>query len=98
MNARLTPEAEQDVEEAIAWYDERGRDLGDQFLRCVHACIGHIESHPKMYGAIYRRVRRALVDVFPYQVLYEIGRNEIVIYGVYHCARDPRSWKRRLRG
>lgn len=95
MKARLTPEAEHDIEEALTWYDERGEDLGDEFLRRVDACISRIERHPRMYRAIHRRMRRGLLDVFPFQVIYGIGRTEIVVYGVFHCARDPKSWKRR---
>ncbi len=40
-------------------------------------------------------MRRALVRRFPYEVLYEIEEDEIVVYAVYHCARDPKGWKRR---
>ena len=66
MKARLTPEAEQDADEAIMWYDEKSTAL-----------------------------RRALLEVFPYQVLYEIDPTEIVVYAIYHCARDPGGWKKR---
>ena len=95
--ARLTPEAERaDIDEALAWYDERGgADLGNEFLRRVDACLVRIELHPRMYATVHRRTRRALVEVFPYQVMYGIGRTEIVVYGVFDCARDPKSWKRR---
>ncbi len=97
MKARLAPEAECDIDEAVAWYDGRGgSELGDEFVRRVDACIAQVELRPRLYPVVHRRTRRALVDVFPYQVLYGIGRTEIVVYGVYHCARDPESWKRRV--
>ena len=97
MIARLTPEAEQDVDDAIKWYDERGAGLGDEFLRCIDACVAAIERNPELYPVVHRRMRRALVRRFPYAVFYELETREIVVYGVYHCARDPRSWKRRRR-
>jgi len=40
-------------------------------------------------------MRRALVRRFPYEILYEIENDEIIIYAIYHCARDPEVWKRR---
>ena len=96
MRARLTQEAEQDVDEAVAWYDQRSTVLGDEFLQHVNKGIQSIERYPEMYPRIYRRMRRALLGVFPYQVIYEIAPEEIIVYAVYHCARDPRGWKDRL--
>ena len=83
MKARLTLEAEQDVEEAVGWYDRKSEFLGDDL------------QSPKMYPTVFRRMRRALVETFPYQVIYEIDPDVIVVYAVYHCARDPEGWKRR---
>ena len=95
MKARLTLEAEQDVEEAVAWYDRKSAFLGDDFIRCVNRRIQSVEQYPKMYPIVFRKMRRALVETFPYQVIYEIDPDEIVVYAVYHCARDPEGWKRR---
>ena len=97
MKVRLTPEAEADIDEAIAWYDGRGQGLGDEFLRCVDARIALMERFPKAFPFVHRNIRRVLVRRFPYYLVYEIEDSEIVIYGAYHCARDPRSWKRRRR-
>ena len=93
MRARLTPEAEQDADEAITWYDRKSEFLGDQFLRCVNKCIQSVEERPEMYPVVYRRMRRALVETFPYQVLYEIDPTEVVVYAIYPCSRDPKGWK-----
>ena len=96
MTVRLTPEAEQDAEEAIRWYDQKSTTLGDEFLKYVNKCIESIERHPEMYPRVHRRMRRALLERFPYQVLYEIDPKEVVVYAIHHCARDPEGWKKRL--
>ena len=92
---RLTPEAELDLDEAHAWYLEQRPGLGGQFLRAVDACIGAILHHPEAYQLVDRKMRRALLRRFPYAVFFEVGEAEILVYAVFHCARDPRSWKRR---
>jgi plasmid stabilization system protein ParE len=97
VTVRLTPEAEQDADEAITWYDQKSTTLGDEFLKYVNKCIQSIEQHPEMYPRVHRRMRRALLERFPYQILYEVDPNEIVVYAIYHCARDPEGWKKRLR-
>lgn len=32
-------EAEQDAQDAYAWYEQQESGLGEEFLRCVDACI-----------------------------------------------------------
>lgn len=95
MKSQLTPEAELDLSEAIRWYDERDQELGDDLLRHVYHCIASIETNPRLYPIVHRQMRRALVHRFPFQILYEIESEEVIIYAIYHSARDPETWKRR---
>lgn len=92
---RLTPEAELDLDEAHAWYHAQGAGLADQFLRAANTCLVSIRRHPETYQLVDRKMRRALLRRFPYAVFFEVTRIEIVVYAVFHCARDPRGWKRR---
>jgi plasmid stabilization system protein ParE len=92
---RLTPEAELDLAEAHAWYSAQRRGLGREFVRAVDACFAAIRRHPQAYQLIDRKMRRALVSRFPYAVFFEILAGDIVVYAVFHGARDPRTWKRR---
>lgn len=39
-----TPEAEQYVAEAYSWYEVREPGLGEDFLRCVEACMLTIQT------------------------------------------------------
>ena len=92
---RLTPEADFDVTEAHGWYHDQAAELAVQFVRAVDTCMASIRQQPEAYPLIDRTMRRALLRRFPYAVFFEVGRAEIVVYGVFHCARDPRAWKRR---
>jgi hypothetical protein len=38
-NLIILPEAEQDVAETYIWYENQEPGLGEEFLRCVDACI-----------------------------------------------------------
>jgi len=55
-------------------------------------------------GAVYDRAysktrrmyrRRALINRCPYEIIFEIESDKIIIYAIYHCARDPEIWQRR---
>ncbi len=94
--AIILPEAERDMREAYAWYEERRRGLGEEFLRCVDACILAIRRNPEMSAFACQNYRRALVRRFPYAIFYEFQEDTVVIYSVFHCSQDPEKWRRRL--
>ena len=56
----IRPEAEADVAEAFAWYEERRPGLGDRFLLSVEAVLAAIERYPESngLGTKRRRLRR----------------------------------------
>jgi len=95
---RLTPEAELDLDKAHSWYQAQAPDLGADFLGAVNVCIAAIRRHPEAYQLVDPTMRRALVRRFPYAVFYEVGPSEIVVYAVFHGARNPTAWKRRRHG
>ena len=92
-----TPEADDDVAEAYAWYESREPGLGEDFLRCVEACVLTIQRHPQLYPVAVDEFRRALVRRFPYEIFYEATDDALVIYSVFHCSQDPEKWRARLR-
>jgi plasmid stabilization system protein ParE len=46
---RYAPEAEDDVVAAYDWYENCEPGLGEDFLRCVEACVLSLQRHPRMY-------------------------------------------------
>lgn len=92
-----TPEAEQDVAGAYSWYEAREPGLGEDFLRCVEACVLTIQRHPKLYPVAVDEFRRALVRRFPFEVFYEPTSDCITVYSVFHCSQDPAKWRARLK-
>ena len=95
---RLTPEAELDLDQAHRWYQAQRPGLATEFLAAVQACIASIRRHPEAYQLVDPTMRRALLRRFPYAVFYEVGPVDIVVYAVFHGARDPRAWRRRRDG
>ena len=91
-----TPEAEDDVVESYAWYESREPGLGEDFLRCVEACVLGIQRHPHLYPVAVDDFRRALVRRFPFEIFYEATEDCLTIYSVFHCSQDPEKWRSRL--
>jgi len=92
----LLPEAVQDITDAYAWYENQQPGLGEEFLRCVEACLLAMKRNPDMYAVIHETYRRALVRRFPYAIFYEHHKSTITVYSVFHSSQDPRKWRNRL--
>jgi plasmid stabilization system protein ParE len=70
--------------------------LGRRFAQEVRMCIRRIEAAPRRWRVLEDDVRRCLVRVFPYSVLYTIEEGYILIVAVMHGKRQPGYWRRRL--
>lgn len=92
----ILPEAEQDAAEAYRWYEERQPGLGEEFLRCVDACLQTIRRNPEMHGIVHESYRRALIRRFPYAIFYEYADDTVTVYAIFHCSQDPKKWRARL--
>ena len=98
MSTRLIirPEAETDLAEAFAWYEDRRHGLGHEFLEAINDVFTAVSANPQRHSIIYREVRRALPRRFPYKVLYLVQADEVQVIGVIHAKRHPRVWQQRV--
>ena len=93
----FTPLASEEVAHAYNWYEERDPGLGEEFLRCVEACLAMVCRQPSMFPPVRDNFRRALIRRFPYEIFYESTLDGLVIYSVFHCSQDPKKWRKRLK-
>jgi toxin ParE1/3/4 len=91
------PEAAIEFEEAVRYYMGRGDKLSDRFAASVRATIERILANPERWRALDDDVRRCLVRVFPYAVIYTLEHDYVLIVAVAHSRREPGYWKRRLK-
>jgi plasmid stabilization system protein ParE len=90
------PEAQEEFDEAVDWYEEQRVGLGDEFIDSVDDALDLILENPRLYEVVHDPVRRAVVRRFPYSVIYEIQAEQILIVAVFHDRRDPAVWRSRL--
>ena len=92
----FTPEAAQDILDAIQWYEQQRDGLGKRFRSSLETVFEQIARMPDLHRVIYLCVRRALTPGFPFSVYYRVDQGEVVILAVIHTSRDPDRWKSRL--
>lgn len=99
MSRRLIvrPEAEAEMAEAFAWYENSVSGLGSEYLFCVDAVFNLILRTPQHFPHVHRTVRRALTRRFPYEVFYVEDDERVVILSVFHTRRNPKRWQERIR-
>lgn len=93
----IRPEAEQDIQGAFGWYEDRVSGLGREFLRCLDAALSQINRFPTAYPVIYQNIRRNLTRRFPFGVFDSVDKHSIIVLAVFHVHRDPALWQKRHR-
>jgi plasmid stabilization system protein ParE len=89
------PEAEADVLNAFAWYENQRRGLGLLFRGALDAALERIEREPLAFPVQYRALRRVLVDRFPYAIYFRAYPTVVTVVAVVHGRRDPNAWQQR---
>lgn len=87
---QILPEATQEVGEIYEYYDKIGPGLGDRFLSALSECYHSLERMPKLQKR-KAGFRHALVERFPYRVVYEIHGSIVIVYQVRHMSRRPHA-------
>jgi plasmid stabilization system protein ParE len=93
----IRPEAEADLKDGKAWYDEQLAGLGDEFVACVEETILRVHRTPEMHQVIHKtKARKSLVRRFPYAVYYVSEADRVVVFAVTHTSRNPKIWRGRI--
>jgi hypothetical protein len=90
------PIVEEDALAGYIWYEEKAHGLGGEFLRVFYACAREIPRNPLLYPKVYGEFRRRLLRRFPYAIYFRIEDEMVIVFGLFHCARDPRIIRAQL--
>ena len=93
----VLPEAEEELDEAMLWYEGRNAGLGLQFLGCIAHVLRAIQEAPDRFPAWVEddRYRVAGVRRFPYLVVFEARTESIEIVAFANARRRPGYWRER---
>jgi plasmid stabilization system protein ParE len=95
-SVKLRREAQIDLERAYNYYELERSGLGSEFLDEVEYRFVSMAASPGSYPVVYQDVREALVKRFPFAIYFRTEPEQIVVYAVYHCSRDPVRWQQRI--
>ena len=95
MKVRFLSVAEAELDETIAYYEEKEKGFGLRFLSEVKNSIDRITSYPDAWHRLSENTHRCRTRVFPYGIIFQRRADEIVVVAVASLHREPNYWKNR---
>jgi toxin ParE1/3/4 len=96
MRYEFHPEALDEYESAARYYLDCQAGLELRFMASVEAAFRRVSDNPTRWRVFEGDVRRCLVRVFPYAVLYSVESDYVLILAVMHLSREPGYWRHRI--
>ena len=81
-----------DLANACSHFDSISHSLGNRFRVNIRSIIQAVVERPHSFGRIGDDFRGALVDRFPYVVVFTVDDGIPSIFGLRHAASDRRDW------
>ncbi len=95
MKAFFLPGAEQDLAEGVSFYDEASPDLGNLLIDEVEQTLAHILQNPQIGRREHGPTRSFPLRRFPYDIIYLVESERVVVVAVAHHRRGPGFWLER---
>lgn len=96
MKVKILELAQQELEEAMLFYELEYQGLGRRFKTEVRSAIKRIRRYPNAWPIERGEVRKCFVHKFPYTIFYSIQDKTILILAIAHQHRKPGYWSDRL--
>jgi len=94
--AAILHEAEVELWDAVAYYEDKAHGLGLDFEAEIERAIKTIQQSPERWPLRDDGTRRLLTDRFPFVIVYMQLDDFIWIIAFAHCKRKPGYWKSRI--
>jgi plasmid stabilization system protein ParE len=96
MKIKILESAKQDLREGYHFYESQETGIGSYFLESLFSDIESLRVFSGIHGVHFGRYHRLLSKRFPFAVYYRIEEDEVRIYAVLDCRRDPAWIRKRL--
>jgi|GEM_PF-447592 plasmid stabilization system protein ParE len=87
----LSPDAVQDVQQAVDYYHSWKLDKGRSFWDLFVETLAWIEWNPLLFKTSFKGFRKALIRKSYYAIFYGMDSENIVVLAVFDTRRNP-SW------
>lgn len=93
MKIKILRAAKNDLLDSYHFYEAQQQGIGSYFLDAVSADIESLKLYAGIHPLYFKKYHRLLSKRFPFAVYYQVKGEEILIYAVVDCRRNP-AWVR----
>lgn len=77
------------MQKSYDYYESKSLGLGERFLLTVEEYFEIIKNNPKQFQVKREEIREAYLQKFPFIIVYQIIKDTIIVYSVFHTSRNP---------
>jgi toxin ParE1/3/4 len=89
-------EARSELAQAVDWYQLQRPGFGDRFLQSFLEAANKLVENPYLFQSLDDDIRRVRLKDLPYNILYFVRDDHVVIVACAHAKRRPGYWRDRL--
>lgn len=92
-------EADQELQEAAVWYEEKSIGLGLRLIDVVKRKLEIVRQNPEKNARKKGNFRQSVIKTFPYVIVYTFYKKEgiITVSSIFHTSRNPKKKYRKYR-
>jgi len=95
MKVQLHPEAQEELNETVLYYEAKAPGLGISFIIEFEDVVERMKRLPEAGTQVAGGIRRALFDRFEHSIIYYEFDGIIEILAIAHMKRRPKYWSNR---
>jgi len=94
----IEPEAFEDIQEAVNFYNSRQPGLGERFYNTTDKQIDFLKKNYFSFAVRYDDIRCMRVEKFPYMIHYRVLENQqtVSVKAVFCTHNNPDKWEERI--
>ena len=96
MKIRILESAKQDLIEGYSFYEMQEIGVGNYFIASIFSDVESLKLFAGIHNTYFDKYHRLLSKRFPFAIYYRVIDNEVQIYAILDCRRDPAWIKKRL--
>ncbi len=85
----VKPKAIQDLDDALAWYQDQKEGLEIELYHEIFDAIDYIAIYPKHFQKKYKSFRIRFTRRFQFGIHYTIEKKTVIVHAILHTARRP---------
>ncbi len=90
------PAAWREIEAAHTWYALQSLQAADGFYEELLPALCRLQERPRLYSPHLDGTQRAVLDRYPFSIVYRELLHEIQIVALAHAKRRPGYWANRI--